>query len=521
MKHQLFIPLALIAAGLVLPALPARAQDYSKIRIVRLSFVEGTVQYRQPGADWQDASTNLPIQEGFALRTTDGYAEVEFENSLALRLGTNSTVEFPVLAMLNGGRITQLAVAQGTAIISAKLKREDALSVGAANLTAKVPHDGRFRIDVSPAENWVTVFHGKVEVDSGSGTASLLGGHTLHEDANGSEIAGNPPQDEFDKWVSHREDAVNAAQNETSNMLSMNTYTAGFADLYAYGLWSYLPGYGLGWMPYGMGPGWMPFVNGQWQFMGVTGWNWVSQEPWGWLPYHFGSWVNSPGLGWAWLPAGGASWVPATANWIQVNNQLGWIPKGPPLTSKPTKTQQAALPATVIVAGHGDTATITADSRIPLAQTGISMRTVPAPLPPLSALAGPTPGAARANGLARPNAFVQNAPASLVLARSAPASLRAPSISSAQTRLTRLSSAPPTVLAPHSIAGSAMMRAVSAGGFGRGFGGGRAAAGGAGTMTASPGTSVTASPASSSTHGSGMGSASHSGGSAGSSGGYR
>jgi len=230
MKHQLFSPLALIAVGFALPALPTRAQDYSKIRIVRLSFVEGTVQYWQPGGDWQGASLNLPIQEGFALRTNDGYAEVEFENSLALRLGASSTVEFPVLAMLDGGRITHLAIAQGTALISTKLKREDTLSVGAANLTAKVPRDGRFRIDVSSAENWVTVFHGKVEVDSGSGTTSLLGGgHTLHQDANGSpEIASNPPQDEFDKWVSHRQDAV----NQTSGMLSMNTYTAGFADLW-------------------------------------------------------------------------------------------------------------------------------------------------------------------------------------------------------------------------------------------------------------------------------------------------
>jgi len=512
MKHQLFIPLALIAVGFALPALPTRAQDYSKIRIVRLSFVEGTVQYRQPGGDWQGASLNLPIQQGFALRTTDGYAEVEFENSLALRLGTNSTVEFPVLALLGGGRITHLAVAQGTAIISAKLKREDALSVAAADLTAKVPRDGRFRIDVSPAENWVTVFHGQVEVDSGSGTASLLrGGHTLHEDANGApEMADNPPQDEFDKWVSHREDAVNAAQNETSGMFNMNTYTAGFADLYAYGLWSYVPGYGPGWVPYGLGPGWMPFVNGQWQFMGPTGWNWVSQEPWGWVPYHFGSWVNSSGIGWAWLPVGPTSWVPSTASWVQVNNQLGWIPNGPPLTSKPTKTQQAALPATVIVAGHGDTGTITAGGRIPLVQAGMSMRAAPAP--PQSA-----PGTAHANGLARPNAFVQNGPASLAPARSAPASLRAPSISSARTRLTRLSSAPRTVLAPHSMAGSARMRVVSTGGFGRGFGRARAN-GGVGMTTASPGTSVAASPASASTHGS---AGSHSGGSAGLSGGHR
>src|SRR4029077_11748807 len=106
MKRQLFIPLALLAVGLVLLARPARAQDYSKIRIVRLSLAEGGVQYRQPGGDWQDAGMNLPIQEGFALRTAEGYAEVEFENSLTMRLGTNSTVEFSVLALSGGGRIT-------------------------------------------------------------------------------------------------------------------------------------------------------------------------------------------------------------------------------------------------------------------------------------------------------------------------------------------------------------------------------------------------------------------------------
>src|SRR5579862_4722985 len=110
MKSQLFVPLAALAVGLVLFAQPVRAQDYSKIRIVRLSLVEGAVQYRQPGGDWQDAGMNVPIQEGFALRTGDGYAEVEFENSLTMRLGTDSTVEFAALALSGGGRITQLTV---------------------------------------------------------------------------------------------------------------------------------------------------------------------------------------------------------------------------------------------------------------------------------------------------------------------------------------------------------------------------------------------------------------------------
>src|SRR5262249_6408588 len=160
-------------------------------------------------------------------RTNDGYAEVEFEDALTLRMGTNSTVELTNLALVSGGRVTQLNLSQGTAIVSTKLRRGDAVSLtvnkgalyaGAVNegnaqtLTIQVPHDARFRADVdssaTPSESWITVFHGKVEVDSGSEKPVVLSsGHTLHENASGSisaEVAGSQPLDDFDKWVSQR-----------------------------------------------------------------------------------------------------------------------------------------------------------------------------------------------------------------------------------------------------------------------------------------------------------------------------
>ena len=176
------VAFTLLAAAFISPAPAAKAQEFSKIRIVRLSFVEGDVQFQRPGQDWQDARLNLPMEEGFSLRTADGYAEVEFEDALALRLGTNSTVEFTELSLQGGGRISRLAIPEGTAIISAKLRRGDVASVVAANRTVDLPHDARFRMDVSPGESWVTVFHGKVQVDS----ETLSGGHTLHLTANAS-----------------------------------------------------------------------------------------------------------------------------------------------------------------------------------------------------------------------------------------------------------------------------------------------------------------------------------------------
>ena len=515
MKYRMFVPLVLLAVGFVLLAQPAKAQDYSNIRIVRLSFVEGTVQYQRPGQDWEDAGLNLPIQEGFALRTADGYAEVEFEDSLTMRMGTNSTVGFTILALQDGGRVTRLTLSQGTSIISAKLGRADAVSVAAPNFSMKVPHNGHFRVDVSPTESWVTVFRGKVEVDSGSGTVTFLGdGHTLHEDASGSgspEIARSLAPDAFDKWVSHREDAMNFAQSGTADVLNNTGYTEGFADLYNYGLWSYLPGIGAAWMPYGMGTAWMPFVNGQWQFMGGTGWNWVSGEPWGWLPYHFGSWVNAPGIGWAWLPVGANSWMPATASWVQVNNQLGWIPNAPPQTSKPTKTLQAAVPATVILAAQGASGAIRAGSPVPLAQAGVSMQAVPAPSPRFIApVSQPTQAITRATatGSATASTFVQSAPTPQARGVNAPASLRAPGASTAQPRLARLNSGPPPVLAPHSLPAPAISRGASAGGFRGGLGGAHRGGGGVGTISAGSATGPSAS-----VPGAATGSASHSGGS--------
>ncbi len=344
---------------------PAKAQDYSHIRIVRLSFIEGNVQYQRPGQDWQDAKLNLPIEQGYALRTDNGYAEVEFESGLEMRLAQNSSVEFTELSLVDGGHVTRLRVTAGTASVDAKLSKADRLSLAASNFRVNVPHDARFRIDTSTAESWVSVFHGKVAVQSGSDSAALnvSGGQAVHESAEdlaSLQIQKDPPRDAFDKWVAQRDDGISDARADMSDAFRSNSYTTGFADLDLYGGWANVPGYGWGWQPYGVAAGWVPFYSGQWMFMGDTGWNWVSAEPWGWFPYHFGGWVNAGGMGWMWVPQGPLAWQPATATWVQTGNQVGWTPVlASPL--KPTKTPigQPALPArTLIVASAANGATI-------------------------------------------------------------------------------------------------------------------------------------------------------------------
>ena len=54
-------------------------QVASHVRVVRLSYVSGTVAVKRPGStEWAKAMVNTPIQEGFEISTSEhGYAEVD------------------------------------------------------------------------------------------------------------------------------------------------------------------------------------------------------------------------------------------------------------------------------------------------------------------------------------------------------------------------------------------------------------------------------------------------------------
>lgn len=377
----------------------AKAQDFSHIRIVRLSLIEGNVQYQRPGEEWQDAKLNLPIQQGYALRTDDGYAEVEFETGLEMRLASNSSVEFTELSLANGGLVTRLHVSAGTASVDAKLSKADQLSFAVSNFQVNVPHDARFRVDTSAAQSWVSVSHGKVAVQSAAAPIMLGGGRAIHETADdlaSLQIEKDPPRDAFDKWVAQREEGLSDARADMSDGLHSNSYSTGFADLDFYGGWFSVSGYGWGWQPYGIAAGWVPFYSGQWMFMGNTGWNWVSAEPWGWLPYHFGSWVNAPGIGWVWMPQGSLAWQPATATWVQTGGQVGWTPvlATPLKPSKSASGQPAAPSRTLIVASSASGGIIAASRVVPLAPADAAAAHIVVPVAPAHTLSSAAENAA-------------------------------------------------------------------------------------------------------------------------------
>jgi len=334
MPRRIFAILAVLSAcGTVLAPPVARASEVSHARIVRLSYAEGDVQLRADGGSrWQRAIVNTPVREGMELATGDGRAEVEFENGLTTWMASNTLVEFPQLVLEDGAKITQLTVTQGTATFYVKPGRGDTLEVQAGQVLIRAPQKARFRVDVFGDGASVSVLHGGLDAEVHGATQHVNSRNTLAFRRAASpdiSLAANPHSDAWDRWVSGRDDAQEAARGETSDYLRA-PLGYGMEDLSFYGGWVDLPGYGYGWQPYGIGAGWSPFFNGYWGSYGGFGPTWISYEPWGWLPYHYGGWVHSPMYGWVWAPGNFSAWSPATVAWVRTPTvALGWVPRGP------------------------------------------------------------------------------------------------------------------------------------------------------------------------------------------------
>lgn len=379
MRNNISFRLAILSSAIMAIAIVAtfpmaHADVVSHARIVRLSFVEGDVAYQTPGSPWQRAMMNLPLQQGFSLRTDTGYAEVEFESGLLVELAGNTQLEFTQLSLIDGHKVTSLKLDQGTMIATANLQKGDDISISSGNGDVTVPRSGRFRIDASQSQNWVTVFHGKVDVANGGNNTEVENGKTLHfgsavanGDADQSNMDRSPKTDAFDKWASEREQAQDNAQEGAGEFLRQRDYSFSTADLYNYGLWSNISGYGMGWQPFGMGANWMPFSNGLWMFddMGAD-WMWASAEPWGWLPYHYGGWVYLDGEGWFWIPQNLGFFQGGNATFVTVGNQVGWTPTAPtPVNPKKNRIAPItpANPVRIVFAGGGPKGVIVAGPR--------------------------------------------------------------------------------------------------------------------------------------------------------------
>jgi hypothetical protein len=347
MKFRILLRSLFLAALVLLFAGWLRA-DTSHARIIRLSLVQGDVRFTRDvhgdpltsdKANWEGATLNLPIRQGYVLATDHGRAEVEFENGAMAFLAENTVLEFYDLSLEDGAKTTRLVLRQGTASFYVNPGSGDYFSVTGGDFTVEADGRAGFRLDNFDDGSVVDVTKGRVSVLRKNKTTALVKGQSLSMragDNNSTEVARLPENDDFDRWVAGREDAVATATNAAQQYVSSPYYTSGIADLYTYGSWYPISGYGNCWRPYGVGLGWSPFAGGGWFMDPVYGSTFIGAQPWGWLPYHYGGWVFDPFFGWLWSPGFGfgfsgiAPFRPVTGVFIRSKTGLlGLVPVHP------------------------------------------------------------------------------------------------------------------------------------------------------------------------------------------------
>src|ERR1035441_3276833 len=206
--------LRISAAGFMalLMAMAGRAQVYSQARIVRLSFVEGDVTVQRPDVQgWAEAPVNTPLQEGFKISTGESsFAEVQFEEGGAIRLGEMGLIDFKQLGMApNGSRINRLELREGYStfhLLSSSL--EESLQVETPYGTLSCQGEAKFRVDLDEGVQRVEVFSGAVQVESN------LGGITVEQDSvlliqpgasQPTVVSQGITEDDWDQWVENRD----------------------------------------------------------------------------------------------------------------------------------------------------------------------------------------------------------------------------------------------------------------------------------------------------------------------------
>jgi hypothetical protein len=325
--------LPLIVIGVLTPSTVLFAeQGLSHVRVVRLSYVSGTVALRRPAStEWAKAQVNTPIQEGFELSTSaNSYAEVEFENGSTARFGELSKVTFDQLAMdADGNKLNRLTLEQGYATFHFLPEHQDAYSVKIAESTLTPKGKSEFRTDLGSHHARVEVFSGSVELAASSRTVKLGKDKVLEFDPDATEVALNTKsgivKDSWDNWTSQRDTQSQLALNDQA--VSPQGPLYGWSDLDAYGEWGFFPGFGYGWSPFAS-MGWSPFSMGMWSWYPGMGYTWIGGEPWGWLPYHYGNWNYSPGFGYFWMPGEMGAFSPAMVSWYSGPGWIGWSPLG-------------------------------------------------------------------------------------------------------------------------------------------------------------------------------------------------
>ncbi len=346
----------------------------SHARVVRLSYLSGTVMLKRPGStDAEKALLNTPIQEGFEISTGGAsYAEVEFENGSTARVGERSRMLFHQLALdANGNKLNGITFEEGygtfnfvperrpanqherNAAVSLQAGDQDVYRVKIANATLNAQGKCEFRTDLAEDRYRVEVFKGSVDVALDQQSMRLGEGKVWVQETAGATLASNSEKgitkDDWDQWTEARDrQALLVGKDES---IHPNGPAYGWNELNTYGEWVTLPGNRFGWSPYAQA-GWTPYSYGMWQSYPGMGWAWISGDPWGWVTDHCGFWDFDMAFGWMWMNPmfGCGMWYPSMVDWYGGQGWYGWSPIQP--TRPRTPLGRPRLPGVGPVGGH-------------------------------------------------------------------------------------------------------------------------------------------------------------------------
>lgn len=310
------------------PQAQPSAADAGPIRLVRISFLHGSVSWRAQDTDhWQPAALNLPLRQGAQLWISgQGRAELQFDDGSELRLGPHALVTLQTLYSDTHGEFTELTLPQGLA--SLHLQNPASfyqVDTPAASLQSVGP--AQLRLNVTQGTN-IAVQQGQAQAEDDQFRRTLGTGDAVDvTDAQAPmTLEPLPPADAWDRFNTQRDLAMTASANDLHFLPPQLALVSG--NLSRDGQWRKTDDYGEVWVP-SEPVGWVPYRDGDWVWINPFGWTWVSHEPWGWVTYHYGTWINTL-YGWAWVPgAGDQYWSPAVVSFAEKDGEIAWAPLAP------------------------------------------------------------------------------------------------------------------------------------------------------------------------------------------------
>jgi hypothetical protein len=264
---QLTAALLLAAAFVFLPPVTAAQDDSDSgtdLQLIRISYMQGDVRFNRGSnyepdlkRPWEQAQTNMPIEQGFALATGDGRAEIEFEHGSVIYLAENSVLLFGVATEKKDMLETRLELVCGTATTAVRAYPHEIFEIDTPTSVFDVhsPKASYVRIDsfldgasITPqADPGFDFGHGdatRVHADKGETVTYEVGLPMRVDKPDPSK-----PRSEFDEWVETRYTARSLEMKAALKAAGLALPILGLIDMYEGGKFSPCPPYGTCWEP--------------------------------------------------------------------------------------------------------------------------------------------------------------------------------------------------------------------------------------------------------------------------------